>query len=391
MFPPHLLANICRSFLYHQKSAVRATAKLKQALAYHFTRRGSFLSAANNRAVLQELWQRIAYFIVERRARPILFGDEGNHHSTETLTQILEALDSRHQKARLVLELLELVNKTAKRKQKSSQRGLFDPSFALELRALSIKDMLKLLVKMLQLVNGSDKPKFFDEQLFYRSQFTMSVTCASMEEATELARNYEVRQVNRLRDLLNELIILVGRGRDGGDLTEMEETLDGIVADWVSNKVDNIVEGITEKLIYRNRWASSPDPLEHEWAEATISFVSEPRRQTVAALLGVAKVPNSQVVASEYGHLSVANVAGTMFHLLHDRVAATQEDWYEDFWQQAILQTASSYSREESFTLFSLGLRYLKQCGLIAEKPRASSRSDSMYERAKLVWCNSEV
>jgi hypothetical protein len=200
-----------------------------------------------------------------------------------------------------------------------------------------------------------------------RSLFNKGVKCCeSPEEAANLAKQYELRQINRRLDFLNELIVLVRNGRDGDDLSEIEELLDEALVDWIFHK---------ETEDDSSTWSA----LRNNWEEATEFFMlAEPRRKTVRALLKASQLESGE-------HFSLAYVAGTMYHLLHDRVAATQEDWYEEF-----LQIASTHSREDADSMFSLGLRYLKQCGLISEKLRVGSRSDIVYERAKLVWCGGD-
>ena len=65
----------------------------------------------------------------------------------------------------------------------------------------------------------------------------------------------------------------------------------------------------------------------------------------------------------------------------------TQEDWFDEFCQE-VKESANRSGQDFSSMLFSMGIRYLKQSGLVAEKLRVGSKSDIIYERAKLVYCN---
>ena len=396
LLPSVVLAAIQRSFIYQQASFCKTVRKLQQALAYHFTQPGSLLSVANDPSILSELWQRLAWFCVAEYSpervtdspakkaaeeamvgaycRSILLGDDAEELSSTEILQIFKEGTTRQQQSHLVLQLMVLISDA---KKSGNKLNVFKPSFLYLLDNVKRQDVLQQLCESrkqvwMGSVAGSEtifqqqKPSSKDLMIRY-------VKCTPLKDVLSRERNYETQQLLQKVNLLNELIILVGNCRDGDSLSEIEQIL------------DNILGRTQDEPRSLGCWWTDQD-----WAAIAESFSPEPRQNNVSALL---RLQRSTDDVNDGGkdrsiHLSLINVAGTMYRLIHDRVAATQEDWYEEFWQKAIVEAAVEVPREKSFALFSFGLRYLKQCGFISEKLRVGSRSDIIYERA-LVWMTS--
>lgn len=396
LLQPVVLAAIQKSFIYQQASFCKTAQKLQQAMAYHFSQPGSLLSVANDPSILSELWQRLAWFCVAEYSpervsddpakkaaeeamvggycRSILLGDDAEELSSSEILEIFKVGTGRQQQSHLVLQLMALISDA---KKTGNKLNVFNPSFLYLLDTVKREDVLQQLLKLRKEVcmgsvarSGTtfkqQKPSSKDLMIKY-------VKCTPLKGALSQERNYEKQQFTQNVNLMNELIILVGNCRDGDSLSEIEQLLDGILC-----------PANDEPPLLGSWWTHQ------DWANVAESFSLEPRQNTVAALLRLQRTPEdlSDREKDRSIHLSLKNVAGTMYRLIHDRVAATQDDWYEEFWQKAVVEAAVEVSREKSFALFSFGLRYLKQCGFISEKLRVGSRSDIIYERA-LVWMTS--
>lgn len=407
LMPPAVLVAIQKSFTYHQSSFTKTLHKFQQALAYHLTQPGSLLTVANDPAVLSELWQRLAWFCVAVDSHPdggeycreLLVGaaadaaDDDDDESEECsipakmILQIIRDEDTRQQQGQLTLQLMASISAA---KKAGNTLSMFNPSSLYLLEDVTRRDMLEHLVKLRQSICNTETIALSDlipSEPGHKALLVKYVSGMDLEEACSQENNFNLQQLTKKRDLVNELIVLVGNCRDGDSLSEIEQLLDEIVGRWLRHQSRNNTEKEEPK--------SSPWEwlVEKDWPALAKSFSPELRHQTVAAFLSGPSPTNHLTNNSErrLTHLSLENIAGTMYRLIQDRVAVAQVDWYEEFWQRAIVDDPSVEAcRGKSFALFSMGLRFLKQSGFISEKLRVGSKSDIIYERAKLVWCGGD-
>lgn len=391
LFPSTVLASMERSYWYQQGSAHRTLSKMQQVLAYYFSQKGSFLSVTSHKKILSELWQRIAWFLVTEEARGVPIGETDTSISSTRMLQALEELEIRQQTSQFVLQLVDSfrnVNNQKNRKESGRySTTLFHPTSSFSLQHMKRKHLLEqLMIWKKKIDDGPDRRDF---EPTHRTLISKYVQCVPVEQACSDSMHYEKQQLCLKQKILNELIVLVGNCRDGDNLSEIEQHLNEILARWIFHRADKDLEFSVEEQeelssLVQYQWAWSSQPPEYDWGFVAESLSPEPRSQTLSALLR-----SSCDLGLRNGRpndLSLTTIAGKMYQLIQDRVAATQEDWYKEFWQRSI-RGGAECSREDSFVLFSLGLRYLKQCGFIAEKVRVGSKSDIIYERSKLVWC----
>ena len=392
LLPPVVLAAIHRSFTYHHSTFCKASQTLKQALAYHFTQRGSLLTVANDPSILAELWQRLAWFCVAEEltvgkfCREILVSADSEAISSQRILEVVGDEGTRQQEAQLVLHLMASVSQA---KKTGNKLNVFNPTFQYLLDNVTRRDMLEHLVQLREQISTGNNHRHNADvgkpNLGHKAFLAKYITCMPLEEACSQEKDFKMQQLAKKQNFVNELIVLVGNCRDGdSSLSEIEQLLDETLGRWINHRCD---ANTGKEPSSEWDWLTEKD-----WVSLAESFSPEPRHQTVAALLrghSPADRPTSNS-NTRSNHLSLFNVAGTMYRVIRDRVAVTQEDWYEEFWQRAIVEAAEDVSRDKSFAQFSLGLRYLKQCGFISEKLRVGSRSDIIYERAKLVWCGGD-
>ncbi|CAB9525012.1 expressed unknown protein [Seminavis robusta] len=374
MFPQEVFEKVEESYTQQNQSVHCVVAKYRIALAHYFADDRSLLSVINHEAIQSKLWKRIAWFLVDEKARCVLLNENVAPSSTVMFNNI-QGRKIREEQARIVLELMGSLRQRQKGNQRQYfRKGLFNPLFQGSLKGLSRRDMLEELAMLRKkfttpaalgdVLSGADEVK-----LQPRVLLTKYATSEKLSACLEHSCDQDRQLLDKGRMVLDELIVLVGKSRDGDDLSE----LDQLLAHWGS---------LSEA-------ANSLSSKENERSTGTCHFAfpaissdcivsSEPRRETVDAIVQVLFHP------SEKPSPSAAYIASTMYGLIHDRVAVTQEDWYEEFWQS---MGDFDCDREGSFGLFSIGLRFLKQTGLITEKLRVGSRSDILYERCKLVWC----
>ena len=400
LLPVVVLVAIQKSFIYQQASLCKTVQKIQETIAYHFSQQGSVVSVANDPAILTELWQRIAWFCVAQYSaeknpankaaeeamagaycRSILLGDDSQEDSSMDLLRRFQEIAAKQQQANLVLQLMASISQSKKRGQRLN---VFNPTFNFLLDTVTQQDVLQQLFELRKQICdlariGTANIEVVSKRARQYKSKDMMIKYVTLKPIAELCAQkiaYEQEQLTMKQNLIHELIILVGNCRDGNNLSEIEQLLNYILQNWM------LVHTEGESPSVGSWWTKQ------DWEPVVESFSSEPRRQSVAALLRLQEAPG-ECGDSDNGrlvHLSLVNIAGTMYRLIQDKVAVTQEDWYEDFWQKAIVEAAVEVSREKSTALFSFGLRYLKQCGFISEKLRVGSRSEIIYERA-LVWC----
>lgn len=380
----HVLNDIERSFRYQNQSCQMMLQKLEQAMAHKLVQQGSFLAVAHHPAVMSEVWQRVAWFFAAPEGRQFLLGCK-LVTSTQMLTA-LEAIHSADHGAHLCLQLMDSVHRN-----KEGNILLFRPSFSRLLRKRTRRDLLDILFKLRER-RGGEK----GSQLAAATCDKVLRKYVSFESACRLAGNLVAQQSAEKIGYINDLIVLVANCRDGDDLSEIGVLNDKVLDCWANtgtaeSVLSHIAMSNTQHLALSPMRTVDSDSEASEWAAMADSMACEPRRKIVTALLQAPAVwdwrPGVMAVKGEDRNLLLlTHVAGIMYRLIHERVAVAQEDWFEEFWQDAIAG-AGADSREESFCMFSLGLRYLKQCGLIVEKLRMGNRNEIIYERAKLVWC----
>lgn len=393
LFPPTVLAAIEKSFVNHQVSSNCTLRKFQHALACYFTQRGSFLAVATNQNILAELWQIIAWFLVDGDARGLPIGERNTDVTSYEMLQALEELETRQQIGQLILKLMQPVRRTAK----NSVPTLFHPTCSLALHRIKRKEFLEHLWKMREQINNS-RDEVSSKLCRCRTLLLQYAKCDSTESAIAHSVSLGTRQIEMQQDVLNELIVLVGKCRDGDALGEIEEHMDGILSRWVFQRSNNTQssepQGRELSSPQQFGWEWSSDPPEYDWGAIADSLSPESRSATVRTLLFGQQLVSKENIASSIHHLSLPNIAGTMYRLIRDIVVTSQEEWYEEFWECEIVPCAGgeeNFSREMSYDLFSVGLRYLKQCGMISEKlPVGGSKSDVVCERVKLVWCGAD-
>jgi len=370
---------IQRSFSSYQASFMKTLHKYQQALAYHFSQQGSLLTAMSDPSILSELWQRLAWFCVAREGnwcRSMLI-ENGEDISWQQIFQITNETTVRQQQGLFLLQLLEAISQT---NPTGNETSVFKPSFS---RLLDKATRLGMLTQLFHLRNKicNSNTESLQHSMRHKGLMAKYVKCLSPQQAANEEKYAAVQQFTEKQDFINELIILVGNCRDSENLSEIGQFLDETIEQWMK------FESMSAS---RMKTPSSYWLAKNNWEEFAGSISTEPRQLIVAAL---AQAQQSMIQLVSKGktpsvHLLLNNVAGTMYRLIRGRVAVTQEDWYEEFWGNAIAGVARDVSRDMSFILFSLGVRFLKQIGLISEKLCVGSRSDIVYERTKLVWCS---
>ena len=383
LFPPAVFQELEKGYLQQNKCVHSVIAKYRKALALLFASDNrSLLSVSQNDTILAELWQRIAWFLLDEKARSLLLDHDTNdtNQSPCTVFNSLQDIKSRDEQAHLFLQLVDGVQHKKKHTnlhgKKHEDNELFAPLESGFLKGISVRAILEELVKLRSsLAPENDRHARMSVQQA-SLLLTSYVHCEPSSSSLKREAEREKMLIGKKLDLLNQLIVLVGKSRHSDDLVELEDLFKrwAFPNCWGPNNEDNTSN-------CSNVWLITPPRCDSPPITSDILSASEPRKQVVVALSRLPVPPRSVPQQQP----SLAYLPSMMYRLIHDRVAVTQEDWYDKFWENVNGQY--DCSREQSYALFSLGLRYLKQCGLVAERIRVGSRSDLVYERAKLVWC----
>jgi hypothetical protein len=384
MFPPEVFQELERCYWQQNMSVYGALTKYRTALAFFFASDNrSLLSVAHNDTILAELWQRIAWFLLDDKARNLLLDHTttGTSHSSSSVLSNLQESSLRHEQAHLVLQLIDFIQQgrqTKLQRKKHQSNQLFSPLFSGSLQGISHRSMLEELIKLRGSLQLGQDGKILPGIERTRELLTKYVYCEPRSSSRQRVAEFEKQLMDKKLLLLNELIVLVGKSRDSDDLTEVEELLTRWGCPATRRRRD---EATTSNASEGGAWPIDSLTCDSPAITSGSLTSSEPRKQVVAALSNLPEPRRS----NQQQQLPLTCLPSMMYRLIHDRVTVTEEDWYDEFWEKA--GTEYDCCREQSFILFSFGLRYLKQCGLVAEKIRAGTRSDLLYERAKLVWC----
>lgn len=376
LFSLNALKDIKRSYLHHQKSCDRTLHKLSQLLASKLLQAGSFLAVALSAPVKSELWDRMAWFLSYTGGR---VGESTINRGCSGILKVLKEIPSDYQSAALCLHLMESI----KSKHNSSSLSLFKPTFSGLFRGTTRRELLQGLLNLRKQIDVRNDAGDRDETCMKKHLCNLPVG-----RAHEMVKSVARQQTAGSKRFVNEMVVIVSNCRDGDDLTEIEQLFDEVLQRWASCNTKIEGNSDAEPKLKTN------DTAMHSSKCLGDSLASEPRKEIVAALLLSSEVwhwPPQQgrlQVDTRDSTCPLASVSGIMYRLIKDRVALTQEEWVEAFRHQMLDMGNESNSEHIFYTLFSLGLRYLKQCGLVAEKLRVGSTKDIIYERAKLVYCS---
>jgi hypothetical protein len=341
-FSPAILSTITQSYREQNKSAVYVMLKLKEALAHSFISRGSFRTCiAGGNDFLREERSRIAWFLLDESARALLLSGTMLSTTTSRLAVVdsLQELESRRRKACVAMQVLGILGNQSDLpffycgKNEEANKA----SEVQKIQTTQRQEMMSLLAQLRR--TGTEQPG---------STSLNALVFSGRQVLVETLLN------TTITTLANELIVVIDKCTHR---SEVEQCLFPIVADWIeqTNRLQN-----SSGAIYN----------------ALASLTTQPRRHLVAGL-------SEAVPVNEDGALSVANVPGSMFKLVQDRVSISQDDWFGAF-EETI---ASQASRQQSILLFTYGLNFLKVCGLIREK---RVRGNTIFEKAVLVWSSGD-
>jgi hypothetical protein len=341
-FSPAILSTITQSYREQNKSAVYVMLKLKEVLAHSFIPRGSFRTCiAAGKGFLGEERKRIAWFLLDESARALLVSGSNSSTTTSKLAVVdsLQELESCRRKACVGLQVLGILGN-------QSDLPFFycgnngEANKASRVEKIQTRQRQQIMSLLARLRNtGTTQPG---------STSLNGLVFSGGRASVETVLN------KTITTLVNELIVVIDKCTHR---SEVEQCLFPIVDDWV--KKTNTLQNSSEAI-----------------SNALASLTTQPRRHLVA---GVAEA----IPTDEEGALSIANVPGSMFKLVQDRVSISQDDWFGAF-EESI---ASQASRQESILLFTYGLNFLKVCGLIREK---RVRGNTIFEKAVLVWSSGD-
>jgi hypothetical protein len=341
-FSPAIMSTITQSYREQNKSAVYVMLKLKEALAHSFIPRGSFRTCiAGGKDFLWEERSRIAWFLLDESARAFLLSGSNASATTSRSAMVdsLQELESCRRKACVALQVLGILGNQSDLPffYCGNNEEVNKASEVHKIQTRQRQEIMSLLARLRRTDTGQPG-----------STSLNALVLSGQRAPVETLLN------KTITTLLNELIVVVDKCTHR---SEVEQCLFPIVDDWVeqTNTLQNSSGAISSALA---------------------SLTTQPRRHLVA---GIAEA----LPADEEGAFSVANVPGSMFKLVQDRVSISQDDWFGAF-EETI---ASQASRQQSILLFTYGLNFLKVCGLIREK---RVRGNSIFEKAVLVWSSGD-
>jgi hypothetical protein len=344
-FSPAILSAITQSYQEQNKSAVYVMLKIKEALAHSFIPRGSFRTCiAGGNDFLREERSRIAWFLLDESARALLLSGSISTATTTTTSRLavvdsLQELESHRRKACVALQVLGILGNQSELPffYCGNNEQANKASKVQKIQTRQRQEIMSLLARL-------------------RSTGTVQPDSTSLNALVFSGRRALVETLlnKTITTLVNELIVVIDKCTHR---SEVEQCLFPMVDDWVEQT---------------NRLQNSSGAI----SSALVSLTTQPRRHLVA---GIAEA----LPAEEEDALIVANVPGSMFKLVQDRVSISQDDWFGAF-EETI---ASQASRQDSILLFTYGLNFLKVCGLIREK---RVRGNTIFEKAVLVWSSGD-
>lgn len=326
-FPNEVLSSIHDVFREQNGSAIHCVLKLKHFLAHKFSARGSFLTVYGNElSPIQNERRRMDWFLLDPAARRLI-KREYSKMSKMFILKNLQKVELCRRKARISFKILKMISEI----RRSNVPLLF--------LGTQVHDSLE------KSIESRNRQEIISLLLHLRTQTPIQ---------TQPRKDDDLAMGNAVIDFINELIVLTD---NYSHVSDAEICARELIDDWAQK--------------------SSATLDDDDNGEALASLEVQLRRCTVVGL--IEEIPESPKSAS-----FAANIVSRMYRLIRDRVAISQDEWL--YGVRGSMNIPENITRQEIFSLFICGVKYLKLCGLIREK-RPIGRAEVVYEKTVMVWC----
>lgn len=342
---PAILSCIQSSFQNHHASFMKALVLLKQAVALQFSQPEALVGAPS---LDDDAARRLAWFYLTDDGRKTIL-KHAEATSREVLLAKFEECNELQQTVHSGMQAIRHLSPSVVDVVQSLQHAQLEKSMAIQLteglRKLSNTDLLHKL--------GAIRSSLMEQRVETSNIRKLLGLSGSVTKSSAL---------KTVINSTNEVIILVACfiNENAETLVHSERFQDDlwqVVHAWVCDilLMLNAARQAMEKM------QTIPDVID--------CLMPQHRRQIAAAVV-------NPLVTDR-----ILQVPSILFHLIADRVAIPQQDWFQLYKEW----TKQGDNDDENWLLFSLGIYQLTYVGLIREK-RGGSRALTVYEKAALVW-----